>query len=287
VLNGADDAVRALVAGGDEAAAARGAHADPVAGATIVDAPITLGFADGANLGVESAAGELVLLFHHDAEPHPGWLEPLVELLDTRPEAGAAGGLMLLPDGTPKTAGALLWNDGTTSPSWGAGEPRLPEGPIAVDYAASASLLVRRAAWQLAGGADPELHPAYYVDVDLALRLRRLRDLLRARASCTTRARARAAGRASWRPSATASASSHAGARSSRARRGRATPPRGSGPRRNARGQRPRPPHPRRPRQPRGRPQPSGCWPAPAGRSRSAPPSTPTWRRSWRRSRSA
>jgi hypothetical protein len=69
-------------------------------------------------------------------------------------------------------AGALLWNDGTTGPSWGAGEPRVPDGPIAVDYAGSASLLVRRAAWQLVGGADPELHPAYYVDVDLMLRLR-------------------------------------------------------------------------------------------------------------------
>jgi hypothetical protein len=79
---------------------------------------------------------------------------------------------VLLPDGTPQIAGALLWSDGTTAPSWGDGEPHVPDGPIAVDYAGSASLLVRRAAWQRIGGADPELHPAYYVDVDLALRLR-------------------------------------------------------------------------------------------------------------------
>jgi hypothetical protein len=49
----------------------------------------------------------------------------------------------------------------------------MPDGPLAVDYAGSASLLVRRTAWDRAGGADPELHPAYYVDVDVSMRLRR------------------------------------------------------------------------------------------------------------------
>ena len=45
VLNGADDEVRALAAG--------------ERGVVIADAAVTLGFADGANLGVEAAAGEL------------------------------------------------------------------------------------------------------------------------------------------------------------------------------------------------------------------------------------
>jgi GT2 family glycosyltransferase len=159
VLNGADAGVRALAA--------------RTTGAVQVDAAVGLGFADGANLGVGAAAGELVLLLHDDAEPREGWLDPLVAFLDANPGAGAVAGAAYLPDGTPQLAGALLWSDATTSPSWGDGPARMPGGPLAVDYAGSASLLVRRAAWERAGGADPELHPAYYVDVDLSMRLRR------------------------------------------------------------------------------------------------------------------
>jgi GT2 family glycosyltransferase len=159
VLNGADGDVRSLAAA--------------TTGVVALDAAVGLGFADGANLGVEAAAGELVLLLHDDAEPRADWLDPLVAFLDATPAAGAVASAAYLPDGTPQLAGALLWADGTTSPSWGDGPPRMPSAPLAVDYAGSASLLVRRSAWVRAGGADPELHPAYYVDVDLSLRLRR------------------------------------------------------------------------------------------------------------------
>ena len=159
VLNGADAEVRALAA--------------RTAGAVLVDAAVGLGFADGANLGVAASAGELVLLLHDDAEPRAGWLDPLVACLDANPGAGAVASAAYLADGTPQLAGALLWSDATTSPSWGDGPPRMPARELAVDYAGSASLLVRRTAWEQAGGADPELHPAYYVDVDLSMRLRR------------------------------------------------------------------------------------------------------------------
>lgn len=139
-----------------------------------VRSEVPLGFAGGVNLGVRHARGELLHILHDDAEVEAGWLDPLIAAVDDRPEVGAAGSLVLNPSGEFQTAGAILWRDGRTAP--------LSERMVAeavsrgeaypVDYCASASLLVRRDALELAGGLDERFHPAYYVDVDLAMALR-------------------------------------------------------------------------------------------------------------------
>ena len=279
VLNGADAGVRALAA--------------RTTGAVQVDAAVGLGFADGANLGVAAAAGELVLLLHDDAEPRAGWLDPLVAFLDGNPGAGAVASAAYLPDGAPQLAGALLWSDATTSPSWGDGPARMPGGPLAVDYAGSASLLVRRAAWEAAGGADPELHPAYYVDVDLSMRLRRAgyavfceprsAILHHKSSSSSDRARVFASRRnrervlAVWAELLAGQAPPGDVAAGLAARPpGRPVPPR----------RRPRPPG-RCPPPTGGRPRRSGCSPVRPARSPSGPRSPPRSRRSSPRSRRA
>lgn len=49
-----------------------------------------LGFAGGNNLGIAEATGEYVLFLNNDTEVDPGFLEPLVQLFQSNPKAGAA-----------------------------------------------------------------------------------------------------------------------------------------------------------------------------------------------------
>jgi len=145
-----------------------------VEGVRLVESEVPLGLAGGANLGASRASGRLLLLLHDDTEVGADWLMPLVRLLDGRPEVGAVGSAVLNLDGTLQTAGHVLWRNGATAPRWLRQPP--PVGalgdPCPADYCASACLLVRRAAWDAVGGLDEGFHPAYYVDVDLAMSLR-------------------------------------------------------------------------------------------------------------------
>jgi GT2 family glycosyltransferase len=137
---------------------------------------VNLGLAGAGNRGRAVARGELLILLHDDAEVQPGWMEALVETADRHPEAGAVGGLVRFPDGRLQNAGMILWQDGTTSPPW-IGEPPPASAfdrPRAVDYCGTSSLLVRAAVWDAVGGLDERFYPAYYVDVDLAMAVRRL-----------------------------------------------------------------------------------------------------------------
>jgi GT2 family glycosyltransferase len=148
--------------------------AEAVDGVRIVESEIPLGLPGGANLGVAHARGRLVHLLHDDTEVGPGWLTPLTSLLDGRPEVGAVGSLVLNFDGSVQTAGHVIWRDGSTSPRW-VDVPPPPDdlgGPYPADYCASASIVVRRDAWDAIGGLDEGFHPAYYVDADLSMSLR-------------------------------------------------------------------------------------------------------------------
>lgn len=150
-------------------------------GLRVVRPAVTLGLAGACNAARRLARGEYLVLLHDDAEVEPGWLEVLVETADLHPEAGAVGGKVLHPDGSLQNAGMVLWRDGTTSPPW-AGEPAPPPGafdrPRAVDYCGTSSLLVRAASWDAVDGCDERFFPAYYVDVDLCMALRRRRQIV-------------------------------------------------------------------------------------------------------------
>jgi O-antigen biosynthesis protein len=146
-----------------------------IVGARVVATEVSLGFAGGANLGARQARGEFLHLLHDDTEVCAGWLESLIDAMNNCPEAGAAGSLILNEDGTVQSAGAVLWRDGVTTPPWPESPPSpafFGIDPFPVDYCASASLLIRREVWDVAGGLDEELYPAYYIDVDLALAVR-------------------------------------------------------------------------------------------------------------------
>jgi O-antigen biosynthesis protein len=145
---------------------------DNLTGATVLRMAENLGFGAGCNLGVRHARTEFVCFLNADVEVTPGWLEPLLDLLDRTPAAAAVAPLMVFPDGRLQEAGSLLGGD-AYSRGWGDGwtDPE-PLYPRVVDYASAACLVLRRRAFHEVGGFSPEYHIAYYEDTDLQFGLR-------------------------------------------------------------------------------------------------------------------
>jgi len=134
-----------------------------------------LGFIRACNAASRVARGDFLLFLNNDTEVLPGWLDHLLEVFATRPDAGLAGSKLLGEDGRLREAGGILWNDGS---AWNYGlgsDPAAPEFNYLreTDYCSGASLLVRREVFQAADGFDEKYAPAYCEDSDLAFRLRR------------------------------------------------------------------------------------------------------------------
>ena len=145
--------------------------------------PENLGFAGGCNLGVRMARGELVVLLNNDTEVEPGWLEPLVELMDSDPRiaacqprllsmrrrgyldyAGAMGGLMDL-FGYTFAIGRVF---DVTEPDEGQ-----YSGRYRIFWASGTASVWRRRLFLEAGGLDEDFF-AHMEEVDLNWRLQLL-----------------------------------------------------------------------------------------------------------------
>ena len=59
-----------------------------------------VGYARGNNQAIAASSGDYVLLLNPDTEVRPGALQALIEFMETHPEAAAAGGKLVRPDGT-------------------------------------------------------------------------------------------------------------------------------------------------------------------------------------------
>jgi GT2 family glycosyltransferase len=134
-------------------------------------------FSEINNWAAAQARGELLCFLNDDTEViGPGWLSALVShVLQDR--VGAAGALLLYPNGRVQHAGVVLGAGGVAAHAY-KGCPRGTRGYhdralVAQDVScvSAACILVRRAAFEEAGGFDPALAITYN-DVDLCLRLR-------------------------------------------------------------------------------------------------------------------
>ena len=131
------------------------------------------GFATACNDGAAAAQGELLVFLNNDTEPHPGWLDALVAHADAHPEAAAVGAKLLFPDGSVQHAGVVVCQDGRPRHLYAgfpADHPAVHK-PRAFQAVTAACMLVRRAAFERAGGFDPAFRNSLE-DVDLCLRLR-------------------------------------------------------------------------------------------------------------------
>ncbi|HVF10289.1 MAG TPA: glycosyltransferase family 2 protein [Abditibacteriaceae bacterium] len=146
-----------------------------------------LGFGRAHNLCFARARGRYFLVLNSDTEIEPGALLTLRDFMDTHPDAGAAGGQLVWPDGSPQASygsdpelrgifyeqtflGNLMSRlrpaqEPETSMA-GTGEPR------EVEQICGACQFVRSTAYRQVGGYDPAYF-MYHEDVDLNMHLRR------------------------------------------------------------------------------------------------------------------
>ncbi len=138
------------------------------AGVRVVRPGRNIGFGGGCNEGVRHSTAPTVAFVNPDVEFATGWIEPLLDALaDDR--LAIAAPVLNEPDGTVQSAGHHLFADGSTAPITSAPGPGRIGRP---DYASAACWLMRRSMFDLLGGFDEDFFPAYYEDVDLALRAR-------------------------------------------------------------------------------------------------------------------
>ncbi|HZT57203.1 MAG TPA: glycosyltransferase [Pyrinomonadaceae bacterium] len=142
----------------------------------VIDNDTNRGFVDACNQGAAAARGRFLVFLNNDTVVLPGWLENLVETIESDERAGAVGSLFLYPDGRIQEAGAIVWSNGEAFHyGWGRSpEDRRFAFAREVDYCSGASLLVRKDLFDRLGGFDRRYAPAYYEDTDICMGVRSL-----------------------------------------------------------------------------------------------------------------
>lgn len=140
----------------------------------VIENQENLGFIRSCNHGAKHAKGDYLCFLNNDTEVKENWLDALVQTFRDFPGTGLVGSKLVYPDGRLQEAGGILWNDAS---AWNFGkfqDPALPELNYAreVDFCSGASILIPRALFEQLGGFDEHYLPAYYEDVDLALKVR-------------------------------------------------------------------------------------------------------------------
>jgi GT2 family glycosyltransferase len=163
--------------------AVRAAHPD----VTVVALQDGVGLAEALNLGARLGSAPYVLYLNDDVFAHPGAIGTLLETLERRPDAVAAGGRLVEPDlatqdqyrpkpfPPPVTLVARLFGLERLWPRnpWTGAQLRRPlddHTTVEVDQPAGACLLVRRSIVERTGGWD-ERYWFWYEDVDFSRRL--------------------------------------------------------------------------------------------------------------------
>jgi N-acetylglucosaminyl-diphospho-decaprenol L-rhamnosyltransferase len=145
---------------------------EQIPSASIVELADNRGFAGGCNAGVAASMAPLVLLLNPDGVVAPGCLNAL-RAAAAHSDWGAWQAVVTLHGGTHvNTSGNLVhwlgfgWAGGLDEPI-----ESVPDADHVVGFGSGAALVVRREAWDAAGGFD-ERYFMYGEDLDLSLRLR-------------------------------------------------------------------------------------------------------------------
>ena len=139
------------------------------------------GFAEGYNRAIEQVDSEFVVLLNSDVETPKGWLEPLLDYLETHPDiaavqpkirswknksffehAGAAGGFVNAL-GYPYCRGRVLWHVEEDKGQY--------DSVIDVDWTSGACMCVRTKVYKELGGLDASFF-AHMEEIDLCWRMR-------------------------------------------------------------------------------------------------------------------
>lgn len=138
----------------------------------VIENAENVGFGAAVNQGLRLSEGKYLATLNDDAVAGTSWLEQMVQLMESRPEAGMCASQIRLADSQRlDSAGMLLCADGS-SKQRGHGEP--PERfsvPEEVFFPSACAALYRRAMLEEIGGFD-ETFFLYSEDTDLGLRAR-------------------------------------------------------------------------------------------------------------------
>ncbi|MFM9280016.1 glycosyltransferase family 2 protein [Paenibacillus jiagnxiensis] len=154
---------------------------------TVIANQENTGFAKANNQGIEAAQGRYILLLNSDTLVQPDTLETMIGLMDRRPELGAAGCKVILPDGSLDKACKRGFPTPSASFYYAFGfSKRFPHDPkynqyqlghldpddeYPVDVLVGAFMLVRREAIDQVGGLD-ETFFMYGEDIDWCYRIK-------------------------------------------------------------------------------------------------------------------
>lgn len=142
----------------------------------VIDNQENCGFVDACNQGANAASGEYLVFLNNDTIVLAGWLQNLLDTVNSDPSIGAVGSMFLYPDESIQEAGSIVWKTGEAHHyGWGRpGAERKFNFAREVDYCSAASLLIRKNLFDQLGGFDSRYAPAYYEDVDLCFGVRSL-----------------------------------------------------------------------------------------------------------------
>ena len=135
-------------------------------GVRLIQPSTNLGFGGGNNAGVAVARASTLALINPDVIVAPGQLRALLNAARSRPDLISAPAL-IFPDGALQEMGMRIINNGDT-------RPILESGSHPPDYASAACWFLSAELFSRLEGFDPAYHPAYYEDVDFALRAAQL-----------------------------------------------------------------------------------------------------------------
>jgi len=146
-----------------------------IRGIRVIDIQDNVGYLRATNLGILTSRGKYTALLNNDTIPLSGWLDRLVNELESDSQIGIAGAKLLYPNMQVQELGSQIFNDGS---GWNLGKYTdhfLPEHSFTreVDYVSAAAILVRADLLAVTGGFDELYTPAYYEDVDLAMQARK------------------------------------------------------------------------------------------------------------------
>jgi GT2 family glycosyltransferase len=143
--------------------------AQAIRGIKLVRFENNVGYLMATNTGASLATGKYLVLLNNDTEPISGWLDSLINTIESNPGTAIVGSRLVYPDGRQQEAGAIVFSSGN---AWNLGRYQDPFAPEyaslrETDYCSAASVLVLRQFWLDVGGFDERYKPAYCEDSDL------------------------------------------------------------------------------------------------------------------------
>lgn len=150
-----------------------GALLDRLRGAKVIRNRANRGFSVGINQAAEAASGEFLLLLNNDTEVLGDSIGTALRFLGANGDVGAAGGRVMLLDGSLQEAGCTIWREANVLQHGRGANPNAPEYSFQrdVDYCSAAFLMTRRDLFAKMGGLDTAFSPGYFEDLDYCVRL--------------------------------------------------------------------------------------------------------------------